>query len=164
MTIPHLPSDRAPSPTDLVADRYVEDYCALEPIAATFFGVPGYETELTDYGPDGFAARAELSRRAVADLRSIQPADDRERVANAAIVERLSNELNLFDAGDLGSELNTTASPMQSLRIVFDLMATDSEEDWAAVASRMAEFPEAFESYAAGLAAAAADGRVAALR
>jgi len=76
VTSPEPPAG-AISPTDVVADRYVEDYCALEPIAATFFGVPGYETELTDYGADGFAARAELARRAVAELQLIQPADDR---------------------------------------------------------------------------------------
>ncbi|MDQ3475360.1 MAG: DUF885 domain-containing protein [Actinomycetota bacterium] len=163
MTSPELRA-RPISPTDVVADRYVEDYCGLEPIAATFFGVPGYETELTDYGVDGFAARAELARRAVADLQAIQPADDRERVANAAMVERLSTELDLSDAGDLSSELNTTASPMQSLRIVFDLMSTDSEQDWATIASRMAKLPAAFEAYAAGLGVAAADGRVAAAR
>ncbi|MBA3278774.1 MAG: DUF885 domain-containing protein [Geodermatophilaceae bacterium] len=163
VTSPEPPAG-AISPTDVVADRYVEDYCALEPIAATFFGVPGYETELTDYGADGFAARAELARRAVAELQLIQPADDRERVANAAMVERLSTELDLSDAGDFSSELNTTASPMQSLRIVFDLMSTDTEQDWAIIASRMASLPAAFEAYAAGLAVAAADGRVSAAR
>ncbi|MBA3799450.1 MAG: DUF885 domain-containing protein [Geodermatophilaceae bacterium] len=165
LTVPiEQPRARTPSPTDVIADRYVEDYCALEPIAATFFGVPGHETQLTDYGADGFAARADLARRAVGDLRRIEPADDRERVARAAMVERLSTELDLFDAGDLSSELNTTASPMQSLRIVFDLMATESEEDWATVADRMAKLPAAFETYAGGLAAAAAAGRVAAQR
>lgn len=148
----------------MIADRYVADYCALDPVGATFFGVTGHETELTDFGVDGFAARADLARQAVRDLRAIQPGDDRERVANAAMLERLSTELDLVEAGDLSAELNTTASPMQSLRIVFDLMPTDSEEDWASIAARMAHLPAAFEAYAGGLAAAAADGRVAAQR
>jgi len=152
------------SPTDVIANRYVVDFCALEPIAATFFGVPGHETELTDFSADGFAARAELTRRAVSDLRAIQPADDRERVANAAMDERLSTELNLVEAGEFSAELNTTASPLQSLRVVFDLMPTDTEEDWAVMCARMAKLPAALESYASGLADAAADGRVAAQR
>lgn len=164
MTSHELPTAVAASPTDVIADRYVEDYCALEPIAATFIGVPGYETELPDYGAEGFAARADLARRAVVDLQSVQPAQDRERVANAAMVERLTTELDLFDAGDLSAELNTTASPMQSLRIVFDLMATDTEDDWATIATRMAKLPAAFEAYAAGLAVAAAQGKVSAQR
>jgi len=161
---PQYRPDQRLSPTDLVADRFVEDYCTLDPISATFFGVAGHETELTDFSADGFAARAELARRAVADLRAIQPADDRERVANAAMDERLSAELDLFDTGDLSAELNTTASPMQSLRIVFDLMATETEDDWATLATRMAKLPAAFEGYAAGLAAAAGAGRVTARR
>jgi len=152
------------SPTDAIADRFVEDYCILDPIAATCYGVVGHERDLTDYSADGFAARADLARRTVADLRAIQPGDDRERVANAAMDERLSAELDLFDAGDLSSELNTTASPLQSLRIVFDLMPTETEDDWATVATRMAKLPAAFQSYAEGLATAAADGRVAARR
>ena len=160
----HQPATVPSSPTDVVADRYVEDYCGLEPIAATFFGVAGHETELTDFSADGFNARADLARRAAADLRAIQPADDRERVANAAMAERLSTELDLFDAGDLAAELNTTASPLQSLRIVFDLMATVTEDDWATIASRMAKLPAAFEAYAGGLDVAAAEGRVVAQR
>lgn len=162
-TTPEPPA-RSGSPTDIVADRFVEDYCALEPIAATFYGVEGHETELTDFSADGFAARADLASRTVAALRAIEPGDDRERVANAVMVERLSAELDLFEAGDLSAELNTTASPMQSLRIVFDLMAADTEHDWATVASRMAKLPAAFESYAAGLDAAAAAGQVVAHR
>ncbi len=159
-------TQRAPAPslTDEVADRYVADYCALDPISATFFGVPGHETELTDFSADGFVARADLARLAVADLRGIEPGDDRERVANAAMLERLSTELDLTQAGELSAELNTTASPMQSLRIVFDLMASDTEDDWAVIAARMTAFPDAVGSYAAGLAAAAGQGRVAAQR
>ena len=164
MTSSEGPARYAKSRTDALADSYVEDYCALDPIAATFFGVPGHEDELTDYSADGFAGRADLARRAVADLRAIDPADDRQRVANAAMVERLSTELDLFDAGDLSAELNTTASPMQSLRIVFDLMATETDDDWARIATRMSKLPGAFQSYADGLATAAADGRVSAQR
>jgi len=134
------------------------------PIEATFFGVPGYDTELTDYGSDGYASRADLARRAVTELRAIKPGDDRERVANISMIERLSTELDLFDAGDLTAELNTMASPMQSLRIVFDLMPTDTEQDWANIASRMSKLPEAFKSYEAGLSVAAGDGRVSAAR
>lgn len=165
---PPAPSPSAqtgpPSPTDVIADRYVEDYCALDPISATFFGVAGHETELTDFSADGFAARAALARRTVSELQAVTPTDDRERVAKAAMVERLSTELQLADAGDLSAELNTSASPMQSLRIVFDLMAADTEDDWATIADRLAKLPAALDAYAAGLATAAAEGRCAAQR
>ncbi|MDQ4037666.1 MAG: DUF885 domain-containing protein [Actinomycetota bacterium] len=161
---PQFRTEQQLSSTDAVADRFVEEYCALDPISATVFGVAGHETELTDFSADGFAARAELAHRALNDLKGIQSTDDRERVANAAMQERLSTELDLFDAGDLSAELNTTASPLQSLRIVFDLMATETEDDWAAIATRMANLPGAFQGYAAGLATAAGRGRVSAQR
>ena len=45
-----------------IADRYVERFAALDPIAATGAGIAGHEHELTDFSPAGAAARAELAR------------------------------------------------------------------------------------------------------
>ena len=42
-----------PRAVDALADHYVEDYAALDPIAATYFGIPGHDDELPDLTPDG---------------------------------------------------------------------------------------------------------------
>ena len=74
------PSAVKPStrPVDAIADAYVEDYAALDPITATYLGVAGHEDRLTDLSPDGCAAREALTRDALAAARAATPVDERE--------------------------------------------------------------------------------------
>jgi len=60
--------------------------------------VPGHEHRLTDYSPDGFAAREELTRRALAAVTAATPVDEREQVAKDAFLERLRLEVEMYDA------------------------------------------------------------------
>jgi hypothetical protein len=48
---------------DELSDQYVEEFAGLAPCAASIMGVSGHDGELTDYGPEGFAARDALNRR-----------------------------------------------------------------------------------------------------
>ena len=54
---------------------------------ATFWGVPGYDAELTDYSPEGWARRLELQRRTIGTLGELQHTEparsDRRRRAVA---------------------------------------------------------------------------------
>ena len=63
----------ASRPVDDVAERFVDDYAALDPVAATYIGLPGFEDRLTDLSPDGFGARADLTRRALAAATPARP-------------------------------------------------------------------------------------------
>ena len=40
-----------------LADRYTDEYLALDPDVATMIGMPGHDGELTDYSPEGWAER-----------------------------------------------------------------------------------------------------------
>ncbi|GAA3529468.1 DUF885 domain-containing protein [Amycolatopsis ultiminotia] len=147
-----------------ICDRYVDDYVAVDPVAATMLGVPGYDDRLTDYSPDGHAARAELARRALAAVNAAEPADERERIAKAVFTERTGLELEIHDAGlDLAS-LNVIDSPVQNLRMVFDLMPAETAEDWANIAARQRAIPGALTGVRTSLLAAADAGQVSALR
>ncbi|MFE2183710.1 DUF885 family protein, partial [Streptomyces sp. NPDC059455] len=147
-----------------LSDAYVADYAALDPIMATYLGIPGNEQDLTDYSPDGHLARAELSARAVRHIEAAQPADATERVAQAVFAERGGVTREVHDAGlDLGA-LNVTFSPVQHLREVFDLMPTGTEEDWSAVAVRLGRVPQALTGLRASLDRAADTGTVTAAR
>ncbi|MFC8194073.1 DUF885 domain-containing protein [Streptomyces sp. NPDC060006] len=147
-----------------LSDAYVADYAALDPIMATYLGIPGNEQDLTDYSPDGHLARAELSARAVRHIEAAQPADAAERVARAVFTERGEVTREVHDAGlDLGA-LNVTFSPVQHLREVFDLMPTDTSEDWSAVAVRLGRVPQALTGLRASLSRAADTGTVTAAR
>ena len=128
-----------------LADDYVVRYAALSPNAATSMGIPGHETELTDFSPQGHEARAALERETLAALAAATVEDDRDRVARDAMSEsmRLSGELH--DAGERFRSLNILASPLQSLRRVFDLMPRDTEEHWSNIAARLAALPAAVD-------------------
>jgi uncharacterized protein (DUF885 family) len=152
------------SAIDEIADRYVERYAALDPITATFIGIAGYDDRLTDLSPAGYARRAELDRATVAELTAAEPVTEREKVAKAAMLERLGLAVEAYDAGDTTSELNVLASGMHTVRQVFDLMPLEGEGALAAVEARMAAVPAAYAQLSATFAEAAANGRVAARR
>lgn len=147
-----------------ISDRYVDDFAAAHPSAATELGIAGHDGDLTDYSPEGHAARASLARRALDAVRACTPADTSERAAQAVFTERVGIELELHEAGLDLAALNTIASPAQDVRMVFDLMPTDTVEDWALIARRMSQVPSAVDGIRASLLAASSKGRTPALR
>ncbi len=149
---------------DQISERYVEEYCALDPISAAYMGVDGFEDRLTDYSPEGFEAREELTRRALADATAATPVDEREAVARDAFLERLGLEAELDEAGLSRSQFSVITSGVHAIREVFDLMSTSTEQDWANVDSRLAAIPEALAGYRRTLTEEAARGRVSAVR
>jgi uncharacterized protein (DUF885 family) len=155
---------RPPSALDRLAERFVEDYAASQPAVATYIGVPGHEDRWPDLTTAGHAAHAALLRRTIAAVERVEPVDRRDEVARSAMLERLGAELARYDAGWAQADLNTVDSPLQQFRMTFDLMAVDTEQDWATVARRLAAVPPALEGYTAGLAGAAAAGRISAAR
>ncbi|WNV83574.1 DUF885 domain-containing protein [Umezawaea sp. Da 62-37] len=147
-----------------ISNRFVIDYVALDPLSATHLGLPGGEDELTDYSPEGHAARHELEVRALREVAAAEPADKSESDAQAVFIERTSVSVDLYEAGRVESDLNVLASPVQGLREIFDHMPTDTPEQWAVVARRLAAMPDAVAKLRAGLSYAADKGQTAALR
>jgi uncharacterized protein (DUF885 family) len=147
---------------DDLADRYVEDWAALEPLGATHVGISGYDDKLTDLSPEGFAALADLDRRTLAQIDAVQPADERERVAKEAMQERLGLSLARYDAGEVTSELNVISSSLHALRSVFDLMPLEGEEAAANIAARLNGIPGALTQYRRTLLGAADAGHASA--
>ncbi|QCX28253.1 DUF885 domain-containing protein [Nocardioides jishulii] len=157
-------TEQTSRPVDALADAYVDDYAALDPVAATYFGVEGHDHSLTDLSPDGFAAREELADRAFAAVESATPSDAREAVARDAFLERLGLQRALSAAGYERSDFSVISSGLHSIREVFDLMPTEGEEAWSTIASRLEAIPSTLTGYRVTLADEAARGRVAAAR
>ena len=127
-------------------------------------GITGHDDDITDYSPDGVAARADAARTTLRELDGVPPEDDVDAVTLAAMRERLGVQVELHDAElDVG-ELNVIASPLQTMRDVFDLMATDTDDDWALLSLRLSRVPERVAGYATALRAAVASGRSPAVR
>ncbi|MBB2990395.1 uncharacterized protein (DUF885 family) [Mycolicibacterium iranicum] len=155
---------RPTTAVDAVAERYLQTSAALDPCAATESGIAGYEDQITDYSPDGVAERVAAAKSALRELDGAEPADSVDVVTVAAMRERLGTLVDLHDAGlDVG-ELNVIASPLQTMRDVFDLMATDTTDDWAVYGRRLAQIPLRVRGYADALRRAAATGHAPAAR
>lgn len=155
---------RPATPIDAIADSYVTTLAALDPLSATALGVPGHDHEVTDLSPAGHAARAEAARTTLLALDRQVPTDDVDAVTLAAMRERLGLDVELDESGELLADLNNIASPVQNLRDVFDIMATDGAEAWSTIAQRLSGLPAAGAGYAESLRLAAARGRVPAVR
>jgi uncharacterized protein (DUF885 family) len=147
-----------------LADRYVSERAALDPVAATAQGVPGHDREMTDYSPDGIAARADHTRATLTALRHTTIEDERDRRASALMTERLEIELALVEAGEEERDLRIIGSPVQSIRSVFDLMPHASVDDWTTIADRLEQVPAAISGFTRTLSEALDRGNTAAQR
>ncbi len=145
---------------DDIANRYVADWAALSPTGATYVGISGHDDKLDDLSPEGYAAQAELTRRALADLDATEPETEGEHIARDAMQERLGLELTRYDTGETTSEVSVITSGLHSIRMVFDLMPTEGEQAQANIAARLSLFPATLESYKTTLREALAAGHV----
>ena len=158
-----MPDDRADTVSE-ISNWYVEELAAQHPNLATSLGIPGREAELTDYSPDGHAARTEVRKRAQAALADAPIDGERDRIARDVMLERFDYEDELEATEEHLRSLNILASPLQNTRSVFDLMPKETNDDWANVAARMAAVPKALANYRASLAAGRDAGIVVAQR
>ena len=147
-----------------ISDWYVDALAAAHPNLATSLGIPGRETELTDYSPDGHEQRADVRRAAEAALRRVEVENERDRVARDVMLERFAYEAELEAQQEHLRSLNILASPLQNTRQVFDLMPRETEQDQARLVERMGAVPEALDRYRASLAAGMEQGIVVAQR
>lgn len=152
------------SPIFAASADYVEAFATLEPYWATNQGVAGHEHDTPDFSPDGMRAIADLNRRTLVELTRLQPSSEHDRIARDVLTNHLTVELTAYDAGDWQNDLNVIASPLQGFCDVFDLMATDTTEDWVARRDRLRSLPAAIEGYRQTLESGVAAGRVAAQR
>jgi uncharacterized protein (DUF885 family) len=144
-----------PDPTTprQVADAYVEAVSDLDPIVATGLGNRPGDDRLPDLSPEGIEAEAKLVRDTLAELDRVLAADpalqddDVERRCARLLRERLEAELAAHAAGEGYRNLSNLFSPVHSVRQVFSLMPTQTEDDWAVLARRLARVPEAYNGY-----------------
>ena len=145
---------------DDIANKYVEEWAPLDPLAATYVGISGYDDRMTDVSPAGFAALADLDRRTLSALATVTPETERERVAKEAMQERLGLAVERYDAGETTSELNVISSALHNMRAVFDLMPLSGDAAASNIAARLAAMPRGLEQFKQTLREAADAGHV----
>ncbi|MEV7689318.1 DUF885 domain-containing protein [Streptomyces bungoensis] len=139
-----------------VADAYVDDLIALDPVTGTYLGVKESSSRLPDYSPAGQEALAELARATLGKLDEAerQPGADSdvERRCGRLLRERLTAELAVHEADEHLRAIGNMSTPGHSLREIFTVTPAQTEEDWAAIAERLRAVPAAVAGYRESLA------------
>ena len=107
------------------ADAYIERSAALNPIAATDFGIDRYDHELTDFSLAHESETTEFVRSSLATLAAIVPTDDIDRIGKNVMTERLTATLGLQESGETRRTFSVLSSPASAIRQVFDLQPAD---------------------------------------
>ncbi|MER8015325.1 DUF885 domain-containing protein [Streptomyces griseoluteus] len=138
-----------------VADAYVDDLLALDPVTGTYLGVRESSGRLPDYSPAGQEALAGLARTTLARLdeaERLPGADsDAERRCGRLLRERLTAELAMHEAREHLRAVGNMHTPGHSVRDIFTVTPQETEEDWAALVERLRAVPAAYEGYRASL-------------
>lgn len=129
-----------------IASNYVDQVAAVDPITATMIGVPGHDAEIADYSPAGFEAQSEIRKETLAKLLAAPIEGDRDRIAKEAMEDVLSLREELLEAGD-HYRLSGFRNMTTVMRMVFDVMPRETEEDWQNISERMMKLPGALERY-----------------
>ncbi|MCQ9132484.1 DUF885 domain-containing protein [Streptomyces hilarionis] len=134
-----------------VADSYVDDLIALDPVTGTYLGVQESSSRLPDYSPRGREALARLARDTLARLDEAERApgadSDIERRCARLLRERLTAELAVHEADEGLRAVGNMATPAHHVREVFTVTPTQTDEDWAAIAERLRAVPAALAGY-----------------
>jgi len=152
-------------PVFALSSAFVDDFSELSPVSASMAGVPGLHDRWDDYSPDGGAKvlALVLDYRKQLDALSSAP-DARGRLGRRVMADFLEEKIAYYEHGDHLMDLNNVESPMQHVRVVFDVMDTSTAAGWEAVATRLATIDKVLGHYQAALEAGAAVGQVAAKR
>jgi uncharacterized protein (DUF885 family) len=133
-----------------LSERYVDDLVALDPVTATSLGLTDGADRLGDLSPAGADALSALRRRTLTALPTAGLVGD-DAVCARLLRERLTAEEAQYEAGEHLRSLSPLFSPLQSVRMAFDLMPKTTAEEWEVVARRMATVPATLTGYTESL-------------
>ncbi len=155
---------RARTAIDAISDEFVVRLAALSPMKATEIGIPGHDDRLDDLSPAGLAAMNDLVLEFIARATAAVSTGRTDDLARAVLLERLVLQRDRYLTGWAHADLNVIASPVQTVRMTFDLMPTQTPAQLADYAARMSAVPGALAGYRESLRLAAQRGQVAAVR
>ncbi|TQJ32222.1 DUF885 domain-containing protein [Microbacterium sp. SLBN-146] len=155
---------RTPTPIDDIADAWVDTLAELVPSLATYIGRFEHNDRFGDFSPAGHERLIGEARATLAALSAAEPVDDIDRVTKLDLTRELELDIELSEAKSHLRDVNVIASPVQEIRSVFDLMPTDTPEDWSVISRRLSAVPGAIHGYIETLRAGIAEGVVPARR
>ena len=152
------------STINALSNAFVAALAELSPMTATQLGIGGLDDQLDDLSPTGLSAVDDLVVRTIDEISAAPSTGRLDDVAREVILERLVLQRDRFDSGWQHATLNVIDSPVQMVRMVFDITPTDTSDQQGVFAARMSAVPAALDGYQQSLRWAAARGRVSAVR
>jgi uncharacterized protein (DUF885 family) len=113
----------------------------------TYIGRRAGDGRFGDLSPAGDERRNLEAKKVIALLDAAQVVDAVDVVTRTDLRGALALDVESHEAGLALRDLNVIASPAQGIREIFDLMPTDSVEDWDTISSRLAAVPAAMDGY-----------------
>lgn len=153
-------TERTQTDVDRIANEFYDAVLDANPTLATENGRKGVETLFGDYSPAAEEEHIKLVKKTLKALESVIPLDDTDLVTLDTMQERLNLTLEMHRAGLGEWQLNNIFSAPQSIRAGFDLMARETEQDWAHIAGRMANVPGAIDGLIQTLEQARQQGKI----
>lgn len=138
---------RTPTQIDAIAESWVDTLVELSPTLGTYIGRMEHADRFDDFSPAGHARFADEARSALSALEGATPTDPIDEITRTDLSSELRLALELHDIRWNLRDLNVIASPAQEIREVFDLMPTDTAEDWEVVARRLGAVKGAVDGY-----------------
>jgi uncharacterized protein (DUF885 family) len=152
------------SPIFALSDSYVEKSARLSPMSSTYLGITDLNDQLDDFSIAGRAVEADLTRETLAELATLAPIDEIDRVAKSVMQERLNSSLELHDSFESHISFNVLTSPPADIRQVFEMMPTESAEDFDNIAKRLLAVEKAHLSWISTIDTLAKKGKTVAQR
>jgi uncharacterized protein (DUF885 family) len=142
---------RTPTQIDAIAESWVDTLAELSPTLGTYIGRTEHADRFDDFSPEGHARFADEARRALNALEAETPTDPIDDITRTDLSSELRLMLELHDVRWNLRDVNVIASPAQEIREIFDLMPTDTAEDWEVIARRLGAVRGAVEGYTESL-------------
>lgn len=156
--------ERHPTEIDAIAEAWVDTQLDLFPEYRVYLGRSGREGEYADYSPVGAETAIAEVKKTLAQITAAAPVDEVDEVTKMDLARELQLEVDKHEAGFAQRDLNVIASPPQDLRAIFDLVPTETVDDWSAIAKRLNNLPAAMDGYIETLRLGIANGNVPAVR
>ena len=152
------------SPIFALSDSYVEKSARLSPMSATYLGITDLNDQLDDFSIEGRAVKADLTRATLAQLATLEPIDEIDRVTKSVMQERLTSGLELHDSFETHILFNVLTSPPANIRQVFEMMPKETAHDFENIAKRLLAVDKAHLSWISTIDTLGKKGKTAAQR
>lgn len=138
---------RTPTNIDRIAERWVDTLCELVPETQTWLGRENPSPEYSDYTVEGTETYIQAAKTVLYELSKETPTDVTDQATHTDLTKSLHLDIKNFEQNTHLNDLNTIHSPLQSIQSIFDLMPTNTTEDWANIDARLTNLPKAVKQY-----------------